>query len=386
MDITKILHSFGENGFSYSPVSIPIYETSIFSFESFEQFQESLLSEFDAHLYTRGKNPTVEVLEKKIAALEKAESAKLFSSGIAAVSAATMAFLKNGDHVVCVKDAYGWTNRLFSQYLNRFGVEVTFVDGKNPDDFIKSTKSNTKLFFLESPTTFTFQLQDLSAIAEFAKDKNIKTVIDNTWATPLFQNPIELGIDVVVHSASKYIGGHSDVVAGIVAGNERDIRYIFNTEFMNIGAAPGPFEAWLLLRGLRTIHVRMQKHMENTLKIVDFLKTVKEVEDIYYPLYEKHPQYELAKKQMRGGSGLLSIKLRVDSIEKIIKFTNALKIFRKAVSWGGYESLVMPYAATNREGLTEKNKIVRLHIGLENSEILIEDLQQAFFAMKKSGF
>lgn len=383
VNITQILHSYGEDGFSYSPVSVPIYETSIFSFKNFEEFQNSLLNEFESHLYTRGKNPTAEVVEKKIAALEKAEDAKLFASGVAAISAATMAFLKSGDHVVCVKDAYGWTLRLFSQYLKRFGVEVTFVEGIDPGDFIKATRKNTKLFFLESPTTFTFQLQDLSAIAKFAKENKIKTVIDNTWATPVFQNPIPLGIDLVVHSASKYIGGHSDVVAGVVVGSREDIRHIFNTEFMNIGATIGPFEAWLLLRGLRTLHIRMQRHMENTLKVIEYLQTVPEVSEIYYPFYAKHQQYELAKKQMKGGSGLLSIKLKVNSLEEIIAFTNAFRVFRIAVSWGGYESLVMPHAATNRDGLTERNKIVRLHIGLEDPNLLIDDLERAFQAMRK---
>ncbi|MEJ5230010.1 MAG: bifunctional L-alanine/L-glutamate racemase [Pseudothermotoga sp.] len=383
MDLTEILHSYSEDGFSYDPVSVPIYETSIFSFRSFEEFQNSLLNEFEAHLYSRGKNPTAEVVEKKIAALEKAEDAKLFASGIAAISAATMAFLKSGDHVICVKDAYGWTNKLFSQYLKRFGVEVTFVEGTSLEDFTANIKSNTKLFFLESPTTFTFQLQDLSAIAKFARENKIKTVIDNTWATPVFQNPVELGIDIVVHSASKYIGGHSDVVAGVVVGRKEDIRHIFNTEFMNIGATIGPFEAWLLLRGLRTIHIRMQRHMDNTMKVVEYLQRVPEVDEIYYPFYARHPQYDLAKRQMRGGSGLFSIKLKAKALEEIIAFTNAFKIFRRAVSWGGYESLVMPYAATNRDGLTEKNKIIRLHIGLENPDLLIKDLQNAFETMRK---
>jgi len=384
VDLTEILHSYSEDGFSYNPVSVPIYETSIFSFKSFEEFQNSLLNEFEAHLYSRGKNPTAEVVEKKIAALEKAEDAKLFASGIAAISAATMAFLKSGEHVVCVKDAYGWTNKLFSQYLKRFGVEVSFVEGTSLEDFTRNVRSNTRLFFLESPTTFTFQLQDLPAIAKFARENKIKTVIDNTWATPIFQNPIELGIDIVVHSASKYIGGHSDVVAGVVVGRKEDIRHIFNTEFMNIGATIGPFESWLLLRGLRTIHIRMQRHMDSTMKIVEYLQTVPEVDEIYYPFYTKHPQYDLAKRQMRGGSGLFSIKLKVQRLEEIVAFTNTFRIFRRAVSWGGYESLVIPYAATNRDGLTEKNKIVRLHIGLEDPQLLIEDLQRAFEAMKKA--
>ena len=374
-DISEIINFTGEKGFNFNPVSIPIYETSIFSFDDYDSLKQALNHEERSHIYTRGYNPTVEVLEEKIAALEGAEKAKLFSSGIAAISASTMAFLKTGDSVVCVNDCYGWTKTLFNEYLQRFGIEVIFVDGENTEDIIKATKNNTKLIYLESPTSFTFKIQNIKEITSFAKRRNIKTVIDNSWATPIFQNPIEMGVDIVLHSASKYIGGHSDVVSGIIAGSEEDIDFIFRREFLNIGAIPGPFEAWLLLRGLRTLQIRMEKHMNSTQKIIPFLKNRSEIKQVIYPYDSSHPQFNLAKKQMSGGSGLLSIDLKTSNEEKIRKFVNSLKFFKKAVSWGGYESLIIPCIVTNPPD--EKKSLVRIHIGLESPELLIDDLSEA---------
>jgi len=375
-NISKIINFNGEENFNYNPVSVPIYETSIFSFEDYDSLKKALSHEEKSHIYTRGYNPTIEVLEKKVAALEYAESAKLFSSGIAAISAATMAFLKCGDSVICVNDCYGWTKTLFGEYLQRFGIETIFVDGENTGEIFDSVKDNTKLIYLESPTSFTFKIQNIKEITSFAKKRNIKTVIDNSWATPIFQNPIKMGVDIVVHSASKYIGGHSDVVAGIVTGSKNDIDHIFKTEFLNIGAIPGPFEAWLLLRGLRTLPIRMERHMKSTQKIISFLLNCPQIKEVIYPYHESHPQYDLAKKQMSGGSGLLSIRLKTTDENKIRNFTNTLKFFKKAVSWGGYESLIIPCIATNPAN--EKSAIIRMHIGLEEPELLTEDLARAF--------
>jgi cystathionine beta-lyase/cystathionine gamma-synthase len=219
-------------------------------------------------------------------------------------------------------------------------------------------------------------LQNIWAVTQLARQYNIKTIIDNSWATPYFQNPIELGIDLVVHSCSKYLGGHSDVVGGVVIGSEADIDHIFRTEFLNIGAIPGPFESWLFLRGLRTLPVRMRQHQKNTAEVIQFLLNHPKVEEIYYPFHASHSQYELAQQQMRGGSGLFSFKLNTRKVEDIACFTDALKHFKRAVSWGGYESLVIPFAATR---MTDPKKInvIRLHIGLEEPGLLIEDLSQA---------
>ncbi|PIE34876.1 cystathionine beta-lyase [candidate division KSB3 bacterium] len=374
--ISQILNELGEEGFAFNPVSVPIYETSNFFFASFQELKNALQHEAGVHLYSRGKNPTVEVFEQKIAALEGGEKAKLFAAGVAAISAATMAFLHSGDHVVCIRDCYSWTNTLFTQYLKRFQIDVTFVEGRDLKEWEDAICQNTKLFYLESPTTFSFQLQDIRAVAQLAKERKIKTVIDNSWATSYFQNPIELGIDLVVHSCSKYIGGHSDVVGGVVIGSEADIDHIFNTEFLNIGAAPGPFESWLLLRGLRTLPVRMRQHQQNTAEVLRFLQNHPHIEALYYPFHPSHPQYELAQQQMRGGSGLFSFQLKTREIEAIERFTNALKYFKRAVSWGGYESLILPYAATGADD-PERISIVRIHIGLEEPALLIDDLSQA---------
>ncbi len=374
--ISQILNELGEEGFAFNPVSVPIYETSIFAFDSFRELKEALQHESDAYLYTRGRNPTVEVVEKKIAALEGAEKAKLLASGVAAVSSAALAFLQSGDHVVCVKDCYGWTKTLFTSYLQRFKVDVTFIEGKNVGEWEAAIRPNTKIFYLESPTTFSFQLQDLRAVAQLAQQSDIKTIIDNSWATPYFQNPMAFGIDLVVHSCSKYIGGHSDVVAGVIIGSEADIEHIFTTEFLNIGAIPGPFESWLLLRGLRTLAIRMRQHQANTAEVIQFLREHPAVEEIYYPFHPCHPQYELAQKQMRGGSGLFSFTLNTRNIEKIAHFTDAFRHIRRAVSWGGYESLIIPFAAT-RNADQERISVVRIHIGLEDPALLIDDLSQA---------
>lgn len=374
--ISQILNELGEEGFAFNPVSVPIYQTSIFGFDSFEELKKAITQQDQTYLYTRGINPTVEVFEKKIAALEGGEKAKLFASGVAAIASAALAFLKSGDHVVCVRDCYSWTNTLFTRYLERFQVDVTFVEGKDIEEWATAIRKDTQVFYLESPTTFSFQLQDIRAVGQLAKQHNIKTIIDNSWATPYFQNPLELGIDLVVHSCSKYLGGHSDVVGGVVIGSEADIDHIFGTEFLNIGATPGPFESWLLLRGLRTLSVRMRQHQKNTAEVIQFLLNHPRVEEIYYPFHASHPQYELAQQQMRGGSGLFSFKLNTRNIEDIVCFTDALKHFKRAVSWGGYESLAIPFAATRIED-PEKNSVIRLHIGLEEPGLLIEDLFQA---------
>ncbi len=380
-DISEIIYSLYEDKFSFNPVSPQIYQTSNFYFSSFDELKKALEHKEKTHIYTRGKNPTTEVLEQKIAALEKGERALLFSSGVAAISAVVMGLLKSNDHIVCVKECYNWTYKLFSNYLKKFNIDVTFIDGCEIEEWKNAIKDNTKIFFLESPTSFSFLLQDIKAVASLAKKHNITTIIDNSWATPCFQTPIEYGVDFVVHSCSKYISGHSDVIGGILVGTEDNISHIFQTEFITKGATPSPFNAWLLLRGLRTLPIRMEQHMRTTEKVIDFLSRSSKVEKIYYPFHTDHPQYKLAKKQMKGTSGLFSFKLRTKNLEDIIHFTDALKYFKKAVSWGGYESLVIPAAATDTQA-SENISVIRLHIGLENPGLLIEDLSQALEIIK----
>jgi cystathionine beta-lyase len=373
-----ILHHLGEDNLPMKAVSPPIFQTSIFCFNSFEELQAAIADEKAHYMYSRGNNPTVNIVEQKLAALEKAEQAKLLSSGVSAISAAIMAFVSTGDHVVCVNDSYIWARRLLESYLKRFGVEHTFADGTRLEAIEAAIRPNTRLIYLESPTTLTFKLQDLRAIASLAKARGIKTVIDNTWSTPIFCNPIELGIDLVVHSASKYLGGHSDVVAGVVAGTKKDIEHIFDTEFLQLGTVPDPMMAWLVLRGLRTLAVRMPVHFANALHVTRYLESHPAVESVIYPFLPSHPQHALATQQMRGGGSLFSLRLKTRDIEKVKLFVNSLAMFKRAVSWGGYESLIFPDAA-HYTGKPPEDRVslIRLHIGLEEKEAVVADLDQA---------
>ena len=378
--ISHIIHHMNEGDNPFGAVSPPIYQTSIFSFKSFADFRAALSDEVNHSLYTRGKNPTVMLAEQKLAALEGAECAKLLSSGSSAISHAIMAFVKSGDHVVCVKDCYTWCRTLLEKYLTRFGVSFTFVEGVDTAEIINAIKPETKVIYLESPTSLTFKLQDIPAIATEAKKRGIKTVIDNTWATPIFCNPIKMGIDLVIHSGSKYLGGASDIIAGVIAGKKNDIDLIQEQEYLQLGTVADPFMAWLLLRSLRTIHIRMKAHYENALKVATFLETHPLIEKVIYPMLPSHHQYELAQKLFTGGSGLFSFRLKTKKLSDVIHFTDSLKLFKRAVSWGGYESLVFPYAVKCPEGVEvpeDMLTLIRLHIGLEDSEELIKDLELA---------
>jgi cystathionine beta-lyase/cystathionine gamma-synthase len=378
IDYSYILHHLGEDELPFHAVSPPIFQTSNFCFDSFESFQEALAAGESHLVYSRGNNPTVNLVERKIAALERAPRAKLVSSGVSAIAASIMAFVKTSDHVVCVEDCYSWTRRLLESYLKRFGVEHTFVEGTNPAEFEAAIRPDTRVIFLESPTTFTFKLQDIASVARIAKSRGIKTVIDSTWASPIFMNPIDYGVDLVVHSASKYMGGHSDVVAGVVAGSAEDLERIFKTEFQQLGPVPDPFMAWLVLRGLRTLQVRMLTVFEKTLYMARYLEDHPAVERVFYPFLESHPQYTLARSQMRGGGGLFSFRLKTREIASVKRFTNSLQLFKRAVSWGGYESLVYPDAVRYPlEPPQDRISLIRLYVGLEDKEALASDLDQA---------
>lgn len=383
--VSYILHHLNEDDNPFGAVSPPLYQTSIFSFKSFADFREALANEVDYSVYTRGNNPTVMLAEQKLAALEGAGRAKLVSSGVAAISHAIMAFTGSGDHVVCVRDCYDWTAALLARYLPRFGVKHTFVDGVDTAEVIEAMRPETKIVYLESPTTLTFKIQDIQAIAGEAKKRGIKTVIDNTWATPIFFNPLKLGVDIAVYSGSKYFGGSSDIVAGVITGSTEDINLIQKQEFLQLGTVPDPFMAWLMLRGLRTLHIRMKAHYENALTVARYLENHPRIESVAYPMLPSHPQYERARKLFRGGSGLFSFRLATRQFADVIRFTDALRLFKRAVSWGGYESLVLPNAIKYYEGDAippERLPLVRVHIGLEQSEDLIADLDNALQEVK----
>ena len=376
MDISYILNILGEDREQYSnAVAPPIFQTSNFAFKTVADFRLATKNELISHLYTRGNNPTTEIVRKKIAALEGTDDCLLFSSGVAAISATIFHCVKAGDHIICIESPYSWTEYLLKNILPGYGITSTFVDGKNTEEITKAIQPNTKLIFLESPNTFWFDLQDLKAICDIARSKNIITAIDNSYCTPLYQQSHLLGVDIICHTATKYLSGHSDVLAGVICANQEHINSIFKNEYMTYGAVLSPNDAWLFLRGLRTLPLRLEKSVSNAEKLISWLEKHPKIEKIIYPFHNSHPQFELAKKQMKRGGGLFAVLLKTQDKQKIESFCDNLKRFLLAVSWGGYESLVFP--ACIKEGGTYPVNFVRFYTGLEEVDVSIEDIEQA---------
>lgn len=386
MHLSEILTHLGETRSNYfNAVSPPVIQTSNFVFPTLESFRNAISDELDNHIYSRGNNPTVEILRKKVAALEGAEDALICGSGMAAISLAVIANVKAGDHIVCVEAPYSWTKTLLTKFLPRFGVTHTFVDGRDIRHIEAAIRPNSTLLLLESPNSLTFELQDLRACAALAKKHGLVTAIDNTYASPLYQRPIELGIDISLHTGTKYLNGHSDVVMGVICASKAMTRKIFELDFMTLGPVLSPHDAAMAIRGLRTLELRLKRTDESAARIVDFLANHPKIERVLYPFHPSFPQYELAKKQMTGCGGLFSAYLKAEALEQAEAFFGRLRRFLLAVSWGGHESLVMPSAAfyniPGRENSPLPFNLVRFYIGLEDPEWLIEDLEQALEGM-----
>jgi len=270
---------------------------------------------------------------------------------------------------------------LLETLLSRFGVETTFIDGTQPQNWADAVRPETTLFYLESPNSVTFELQDIEAVASIAKEHGISSVLDNSYASPLNQNPIKMGVDIVVHTASKYLSGHSDVVAGVLCSSQKRIESIFHSEFMTLGGIISPFEAWLMIRGLRTLQIRLERSASSTKKVVEFFEAHPKVDKVIYPHSPSHPQYELALKQQKNRSGQFTVVLKAKSSESVSGFCDRLERFLLACSWGGFESLVFPLCvlrdSENYSGSKRPWNMVRFYIGLEEPDVLIEDLAQA---------
>jgi cystathionine beta-lyase/cystathionine gamma-synthase len=385
--VSYILNELGEDREDYfNAIAPPIIQTSNFAFKTVDDFRDALENESSRYLYSRGLNPTVQILSQKLAALDSAEDCLVFNSGAAAIFTAVFANIKSGDHIISVERPYTWAQKMFNNVLPRFNVTVTYVDGRNVENFENAIQHNTTLIYLESPNSWTFYLQDLAAVAKIARAKKIVTICDNSYCTPLYQKPIELGIDLVLQSATKYINGHSDVVAGVLSGTKAMVKKIFSSEYMNMGIGTTPFNAWLLIRGLRTLQTRLSRISDTTEKVISYLKSHEKVEDLMYPFDKDFPQYDLAKKQMQGSGGLFSFYLKTNSIKKIEAFCENLQHIIMAVSWGGYESLIMPGCASVKEEDFDANKKeqrqLRMYVGLEDPEYIIEDLERGFKAME----
>jgi len=386
MDISYIINELGEERENYfNAVAPPIIQTSNFAFKKVDDLRKAFEDEASAYIYSRGNNPTIKILSQKLAALDGAEDCLVFNSGAGAIFAAVLANVKSGDHIISVARPYSWAQNLFNNILPRFNVTTTYVDGREVNNFKNAIQPNTSIIYLETPNSWNFYLQDLNEVAKLAKEKNILTICDNSYCSPFYQRPIEYGIDMVLQSATKYIGGHSDVVAGVLCGTKEMMTKIFNSEYMSMGIGTTPFHAWLLIRGLRTIKIRLEKISNTTPKIVDYLKKHEEVESVIFPFDKDFPQYKLAKQQMEGACGLFSFIIKANAVEEIEKFCEGLQHILMAVSWGGYESLIIPGCASIKQNEFDPANIdhrtMRMYVGLEEADYLIEDLERGFKTM-----
>jgi cystathionine beta-lyase/cystathionine gamma-synthase len=382
MDISRIINELGEDREHYfNAIAPPIIQTSNFSFKKVADLSKAFEDEMGGYLYSRGLNPTVDILRKKLAALDGAEDCLVFNNGAAAIFAGIFANIKSGDHIVSVKAPYTWVQRMFDIILPRFKVTVTYIDGTTIENWKNATKENTTFYYLESPNSWDFALQPIREVAAFAKTKNIKTLIDNSYCTPLYQKPIEMGIDIAMQTATKYIGGHSDTLGGVLCGSHAMMKKIFDSEYLNIGSGIQPFNAWLLIRGLRTLPARIERITNTTLAVVNFIKHHPKVEKVLFPLDESFSQYSLASQQMKGACGLFTFVLKNKSRESVVQFCESLQHIMMAVSWGGHESLVIPKCAGIKtdeyDPANKEHRYIRMYVGLEEASYLISDLDQA---------
>jgi cystathionine beta-lyase/cystathionine gamma-synthase len=363
------------------PLSTPIYQTSTFEVTDTDQQVRATPTDM---FYTRYGNPTHTVAERAIAELEGADAALLFASGMGAITTSVLALLRSGDHIVAQRDIYGGATKFLSYWLPKLGIETTFVDTTEYDQHARAIRPNTKLLYLESPTNPTLRVIDLRKVAALAKQHNLLTLIDSTFATPINQRPADFGIDLIMHSGTKYFGGHSDLICGIVAGRRDLIEKIHETR-TTLGGTMDPHAAWLLLRGMKTLAVRVQRQNDNALRIAQYLAQHPRVRRVHYPFVEGHPQRALAMEQMNGGGGVLSFE--VDGTgEDARRLAEALHLFTLAPSLGGVDSLVtIPVltshamiSAEQRQKMGVTEQLIRVSVGIENADDLIADLEQAF--------
>ena len=384
---TKAIHGGVSKEKGYGSLSMPIYQTSTFVFETAEQGGRRFAGEEEGYIYSRLGNPTVSLLEEKIALLEGAEACVAFSSGMGAISSTLWSIAGAGKHIVADGTLYGCTFALLNHGMPRYGVEVDFVDTADLDAVKAALKDNTCCVYLESPANPTLKIEDIEAVAKIAHDFNpdIKVVVDNTFATPVLQNPIALGADVVVHSATKYLNGHGDVIAGFSCGKAdfmADVR-LFGLKDMT-GSVLGPQEAFLIMRGLKTLALRVPKHVANAKMIAEYLQSEPKCVKVYYPGLEDHPGHDVAAKQMKDFGGMLSFE--VESREAGAKLCNALELCTCAVSLGDAETLIehpasmthSPYTAEELAEAGIPEGLIRLAVGLEEGEEIVADLKQAF--------
>jgi cystathionine beta-lyase/cystathionine gamma-synthase len=380
--VGTLLQHFAESKKTGDPVVPPITQTSLFVFDTVDELWHGQTENVygPPYHYSRLSNPTNDIVEQKIAMLEGMDKCKVYGSGMGAISAAILSCVESGAHVVALDTCYGPTKQFLSDYLPRFGVTVTFVDGLTVESFTDAVRPETTCMYLESPGSIIFRLQDIRKLAVFAREKGITTILDNSYSTPLFQKPGAMGVDIVVHSATKYLAGHSDLTAGVLATDEERYRRIFLQETALLGAAIGPFPAWLLLRGLRTLQVRLRHQQTVANHVAEWLKTQPLVERVFHVGDPDFGQKDLRDAQMAGTTSLLSFVPKFQHVDDVKRFIEQLDIFQIGVSWGGFESLSVPiwYHPIDWK---DPQFVVRLYLGLEEPEDLIGDLQQSFSQM-----
>ena len=373
---TKAIHAGLEPDPTTGAIMTPIFQTSTYTQES--------PGNHKGYAYARGKNPTRSALEKNLAALEGAKHGLCFSSGMGATDAIAK-LLRPGDEVITGDDLYGGTYRMFTKVFANYGIKFHFIDMKDVNNIKKHVNKNTKLIWLETPTNPTMQIIDIEACSKIAKENKLICAVDNTFASPFLQNPLALGADIVMHSVTKYLGGHSDVIMGALCLNDDELYQQLAFIHNSCGATPGPMDSFLVLRGIKTLHLRMERHCYNGRKVAEFLKTHPKVDKIYWPGFTDHPGHELAKKQMRDFGGMISITLKGNKQEEAFKIASSMKVFSLAESLGGVESLInhpatmthasIPKEERDKAGVVES--MLRLSVGVEDIDDLLADLKQA---------
>ncbi len=381
---TQAIHAGRINDEQFGSLSTPLYQTSTFIFDNAEQGADRFAGESDGFIYTRLGNPTTRQLEMRVAAMECMEDAAATATGMAAVSAALLSNLQAGDHMISSKAVYGCSFALMNHMLKKFAIEVSFVDMTEPENITKAIKDNTKLVFLETPINPNLVVLDLQKICKIAQDNKLISVVDNTFLTPVLQQPAKFGADIVVHSATKYLNGHGDVVAGIVCSTNEMINNIKMTTLKDIGATMSPHDAWLIMRGLKTLPIRMERHCKNAQIVAEFLEKHKAVSHVYYPGLASHSGHQFIGKQMTAAGGVIAFELKTN-IKGGADFINSMKLFSIAVSLGDAESLIQhpasmthsPYTPEEREQAGITDSLIRISVGLENVDDIIADLSQA---------
>ncbi|CAN5486958.1 aminotransferase class I/II-fold pyridoxal phosphate-dependent enzyme [soil metagenome] len=383
LGVDTLLQHLGEEEKILGAVTPPIFQNSLFLFPTVQELFTAITETPSGpnHHYSRISNPTVDLAEQKIAMLEGTEACKVFGNGMAAISAAILSCVMSGSHIVAPDTCYGPLRDFVSKYLHRFGVTYTWVDGRNPQDFYDAVRPETTIIYLEAPSSLVFRMQDIEPICKFAKERGITTMIDNTYNTPIHCQPAKFGVDIILHSATKYMGGHSDLTAGALCASQDKIDQIIRGEVAYLGGILHPFSSWLLTRGLRTLSVRIKRHQETGNSVAKWLEQQPEIRVVHHLGLDSYAQKELVEKYLTGTSSLFSFEPKVQDEAKVMAFCNSLKLFGKGISWGGFESLVVAIPM-QCSGYEEPRWIVRLYCGLEDPQDLIADLDEALAQLR----